>query len=439
MIINPEFHRNLWLELSKQRLIATPMVIAAILYLCYLIKTVSIQEAAYFIFLFYLFLWGTKAACESIPDEIKNKTWDNQRLSALSPWTLAWGKLLGATSYAWYGALLALIPYTILLLRVQSPTIVALQLATLILGGLFAHSVAFLSSMVALQWESHTKIKTFFYFLTGLFISWFLTSLTLGALAAGPLLVYQWFHFSLEAFWFNFASLCLFLLWTLIGIYRNMRHSLQYPSLPWVWFSFTLFCMIYFSGFFFFSKAHFKAHFFEQYNINAYIPQYVAFSVAVFLCYLALFSEKLNIVTYKKVIHNIKKPKSFPRWIACAILILLMGAWIAFLPTIEIEKIKLIPAIFIIASILFITRDILIIHYFQFADRPQHALFTAAFYLAIVYLLAPALVGALTHSGLMAFFFPIIGENSSLAILAPGLEVLFMIWMLQKRWVAQKP
>jgi pimeloyl-ACP methyl ester carboxylesterase len=50
-------------------------------------------------------LWGTRLAANSILDEMADKTWDWQRLSILSPWTMTWGKLFGATAFAWYGGL----------------------------------------------------------------------------------------------------------------------------------------------------------------------------------------------------------------------------------------------------------------------------------------------------------------------------------------------
>ncbi len=40
-------------------------------------------------------------AGRSLAEEASQNTWDWQRLSALSPWQMAWGKLLGATLPAW--------------------------------------------------------------------------------------------------------------------------------------------------------------------------------------------------------------------------------------------------------------------------------------------------------------------------------------------------
>ena len=47
--------------------------------------------------------WGSFAVVGSINSEISERTWDQQRLSALSPWQMAWGKLLGSSIYPWFG------------------------------------------------------------------------------------------------------------------------------------------------------------------------------------------------------------------------------------------------------------------------------------------------------------------------------------------------
>lgn len=434
MIINPELRRNLWLEFTTQRLIVTPLIIGAILYLCYLTGIVSVLKVAYFIFIFYLFLWGTKLASESIPDEINNRTWDLQRLSVIKPWTLSWGKLLGSPAYAWYGALLALIPYIIISLQTQTPASIALKVFILILGGLFAHSVALLFSMNALQYEKNTKVSTFFYFLIGLLFGWIATHSTLNAFlfndAYAP---FKWYSFNID-FTFYLYSLCIFLVWSVIGIYRSMRSALQYPTLPWVWFVFTVFCMVYFSGFFIWKIEKFDD---IMRAIPDALPKYVAFSVAVFITYLALFSEKINVITYKKIIHNVTKPKKAPKWIASFILVIIIGIWISFSPSIKFHELNFIPVVFITSAILFLIRDILIIHYFQFADNPKRAVITSVFYITVLYLLAPGLANALTNYKSVLFFLPGSGKDWIISLLSPAVQAAFMIFMVKQRWRAQ--
>ena len=111
--MNPEFRRQLWLQFSATRLIVLPLLVLA----CFaaaglsqpddLPQTLALVGAA----LFGLLVWGmgTLAAGASVIDEITEHTWDQQRMSALQPWAMTWGKLAGATSYGWYGGLICLL------------------------------------------------------------------------------------------------------------------------------------------------------------------------------------------------------------------------------------------------------------------------------------------------------------------------------------------
>ena len=114
-MINPEFRRNLWLELSPQRLVLMVSVLGIIAALTVylgndLVKEGSTAHALLIVFsalgLMLAGGWGSFTALASINSEVAERTWDQQRLSALSPWQMAWGKLLGASIYPWLGGLL---------------------------------------------------------------------------------------------------------------------------------------------------------------------------------------------------------------------------------------------------------------------------------------------------------------------------------------------
>ena len=99
---NAEFQRQLWLNLR-------PSTIAWILGLCALalaapwmmggrhvvtsIASMGLWAAA--------LVYGAILAANSMHQELRHNTWDWQRLSALTPWQMSWGKWLGATSPAW--------------------------------------------------------------------------------------------------------------------------------------------------------------------------------------------------------------------------------------------------------------------------------------------------------------------------------------------------
>lgn len=108
--MNPEFRRQLSLELSPARLVLMP---AILLMLAICVFVIEGQQPLVYVHKGALTLVGLLAACvgtftalSSINDELSERTWDQQRMSAMGPWRMAWGKLLGGPSYAWYGALL---------------------------------------------------------------------------------------------------------------------------------------------------------------------------------------------------------------------------------------------------------------------------------------------------------------------------------------------
>ena len=103
---NPEFQRQLWLNWRPSLLawsvglvllvMAMPFALAEPKNLAGALSSTAITglwiAAA---------LYGSVLAGRSLAEEASQNTWDWQRLSALSPWQMAWGKLLGAVLPAW--------------------------------------------------------------------------------------------------------------------------------------------------------------------------------------------------------------------------------------------------------------------------------------------------------------------------------------------------
>ncbi len=108
--MNPEFKRNLWLEISGTRLVLMPVVLALIYSLVVVMSDHNARDNLFLVCTVLFFGmtagWGSLLVVSSINDEVTERTWDQQRLSALTPWQMAWGKLFGSTAYIWYGALL---------------------------------------------------------------------------------------------------------------------------------------------------------------------------------------------------------------------------------------------------------------------------------------------------------------------------------------------
>jgi hypothetical protein len=106
MTRNPELQRQIWLNWSPAQLLWSLGLSALVLALP-LVLSKPLERATAFHMTALIGLWlaatlyGSALAARSLSEEAHHNTWDWQRLSALSPWQMAWGKLLGATLPAW--------------------------------------------------------------------------------------------------------------------------------------------------------------------------------------------------------------------------------------------------------------------------------------------------------------------------------------------------
>jgi hypothetical protein len=95
---------------------------------------------AEFLFVVIVVLWGTRAAAQSIVGEIRDKTWDLQRLSAIGPWEMVWGKLFGSTLLMWFGGAICLVPIVAYTSKAFGPWAAAVDLGYYLSLGIMAHA-----------------------------------------------------------------------------------------------------------------------------------------------------------------------------------------------------------------------------------------------------------------------------------------------------------
>src|SRR6201999_1389879 len=107
------------------RAIAMPIVLGVIFYIASQLylgsKESEVGSATTGIFFLLVKIWGGHKAADSVLDEVNDNTWDFQKLSALSPWSLAFGKLFGSSIYCWYGGLIAFAVAVGISLQVSPP------------------------------------------------------------------------------------------------------------------------------------------------------------------------------------------------------------------------------------------------------------------------------------------------------------------------------
>ncbi len=449
-MINPEFNRNLWLEFSKHRLIAMPAIIAAILFLASFADDAAgaMAGAAATIFYMLTFLWGGHLAAGAVIDELNDNSWDFQRMSSMTAWQMAWGKLFGSTSYVWYGALIALVAYIFNAPFSTDADNMGHNLLLMVGTGLLCQAVALLSSVESLSKirTQQKKIRTIGHHIFGLIVGW-------GFLQAGQISSWQknptieWYGDEYGQYGFVIVSLAVFMFWTLLGIYRMMRRELMFRTTPLVWGGFVVFLMMYFAGFvntpeWVTKSSSFCRNFEDCVEDFADFRAMLAFFIGAACLYWAIFSEQKDFVAYRKWFTELRKGniskvlENTPRWLVSFDLFVLAGIF-AIIFTPKMPEGVYISSI-VATTILFAIRDIGIIHLLNMSPRRKRADLAAVLYLAVLYFLIPAILQAMDMSYDMLFV-PGWDEPLYLAILPSLAQVLVVFVLLKRSWNRMKP
>jgi len=169
--MNPEFQRNLWLELTPRRMFLMAVVLALIFFAAALTQgTVSGPgEAARWLYYLIVVVWGTRNAALSVVGEIRDRTWDGQRLSSLGAGTMTWGKLFGSTIYNWFGGAICLAVIMADLFGNRGVAVALIELVYYLAIGVIAQAAALLASLIAAgRRQAHSQFEVFFYQAVGL-------------------------------------------------------------------------------------------------------------------------------------------------------------------------------------------------------------------------------------------------------------------------------
>lgn len=487
--MNPELKRNAWLELVPWRLWAAPLAIATVGILIYMLNTdetasdlgKSLIAWASFVYIVCTFWYGTFLATSSVVDEISEKTWNMQRMTSMGAWEMAWGKLFGKTSYAWYLGMWAGVFY--LLGSMMQPTKVMLYYLELalvwIIVALVAQGLGFAMSLLGLQKNREVSRGG----AVGLtIISLMVAGSLLNGLFAEHRFVYDgyggrsgidnyveslydidsssydvvdkntaviskpltWFSIDFNPTFFILTLAGLILGWTLLGLYRNMRLELQYQGNSWGWIAFSFFAMLLAAGF--------VNDVSRDYSGNLGVTRLtVALFVAGFLMYFMFFNEPKKIVLYRQVWRQWRKRnyKRFyeilPTWIY-SFAIFLLTAISVIIYSILTGSQSLgggSERFFILVTVLFALRDIGIVLLFSLRDSKARSDFLALIVLFFLYFIFPFIIAA-SMSGpyddapwqILAFFWPFSAlEIGWLQSLWPILLSTVGVWgLLWKVW-----
>lgn len=439
--MNPEFQRNLWLEASPRR-IAWAGVVLLLIYGAAVALTRNNPYGALpalggvgaVVFVACAMLWGARASGNSILAEIADRTWDFQRLSALKPWAMTWGKLFGGSSLAWMCAL------TGLLMMVVAGT--AGRVDGLATTAVFMLALAVLLQAISLgaaligvrKARAEGRTARASGVLGGLIIGAILLSWVagsagfqrgmgtegFGALFSANGLV-DWGGRLWPAAGFRAVALSLFAAWAVIGAWRLMRLELQMQNAPVVWPAFLIFLAIFAGGFMLRTQG-----------LAAGLA--VGSLVVALSAYAAAFAEPADRVRIRQFVQFAAKgdlaraapltPAPLaPLLIATLLVLAAFATSSGSLMTPELGQAG--------ALIAFLLRDLGVIALCRMGERPQRGDFSAVVALALLYGVGGSLGWAVGQETGGAIFAPL--AHAPLISLVSGLVQAAVVWALAVR------
>jgi hypothetical protein len=257
--MNAELLRNVWIELAPRRVI----LMVAILGLAFFAATLpggleyGPSTVANVLYHVIVVIWGTRNAATSVVGEIRDRTWDAQRLSSIGPGAMTIGKLFGSTLYNWLGGAMCLAVMLVGIAVHQGIVTAFLDAAYYVALGIISQAAALLASLIAVaRRQPHSRLEIFLYQVVGLAAAVVVNRIwsaadPVSALVAQTAVVsrIEWWSQAIDARVFLLLSLAVFSAWTLVGCYREMRKELAIRNGPFVWLAFLAFVGLYVAGF----------------------------------------------------------------------------------------------------------------------------------------------------------------------------------------------
>jgi hypothetical protein len=435
MMGNPEFRRNLWLEFSTHRLVAMPAVLLVIVLAVNTLMGGSgsraVAATVVWVMVVIAWLWGTKRAADSVNEELRGRTWDLQRLSALSPWDMMAGKLFGATAFTWYGALiciailLAATPFETLPQAVRTALIV-------IAGGIALQGAAMAASLQLVQKDGTASPRL------GLLLV--VAIVMMGGVPTGLVSPEQgraiaWFSQPIPMHDFMLGSALAFAAWGVFAAWRMMGRALLVRTVPWATAAFGVFLAVYFAGLVPYGAPDAPTPFVAIVAIG--VP------VSLGLFYILLFSEPTGAMTVRRLLLRARAAQwpralqELPAWpVALAMLALLSLAGAALFDDLMRVLEKTFPGapLLPLALTAMAVRDAAIFLFFSFAPRPRRVEMTTLLYLVLLDWLVPALLKGFGMAFLAGLVMPLASGEGTRALLVMGVQAAIAVALALWRW-----
>lgn len=452
---NPELKRNFWLELSAPRLIAMPTIVLAIFLMVIAVSKDGVAMPLTFtgmaIFSILSGLWGTKLVIDSIIEEVNDRTWIQQQMTALTPWQMTLGKLFGSTSYAWYGGLMGLLMYLVgrsaggstafAVYGTESPTMFqAIETVLIaIIGTIGIHAFAGMTAMLLVRKQTHkpkvSSTATYIFILV-LMAYAYQIPFTLATLGSAT-----WYGMEINRVHFQLVTALVFTSWAVVGMYRNMRTELQVTNGMGTWIGYMAFIAFYNAGFGF------------NPEIGKDLPMgvaavYWATATLILMSVVLAFLEPKDAVNRRKLIvawseRNWKRVSELmPLWmptLALAVFLCVLSSLTqSILGSPHLRNMTTeganVPFLLPLAVAAFLVRDVAFVMLINSTGKRKAPDAAAFVYLMLAHIVLPAIVSVGQDKAGLWLFMPTIEGKSLLSFLAGSIEAGILVAWLLRVW-----
>ncbi len=428
---NPEFKRNLWLSLSPHRLVAMPVLLVLTLLAVALGSPAdqvagSLYTTSITLFIFIVWLWGARNANSAIVDELRDKTWDQQRMSALAPWTMTWGKLFGATSFNWYGGLMCLPVMLVSGYMAGETNVIPLMLA-LCAVGVLVHAALIALNLHTSQFDARIIQRGGLGWLA--IIAVFLIFPSYNVFRYEAVL---WWGTEIDSSVFWLDSALLFAGCATFAAWRVVSNALQVRTRPWAWPAFALILAVYFGGF--------------LHKDDALLT--TALFVSIAMTYVALFSEPTTLLRWRRLRMLQNKGdwqvwlEHLPLWPTTLALTFVVALLLQLAPMADSywRHEDFLQPPYALTLALMLLRDACILMFFAFAPDSKRAVGATLLYLFVLGMLLPFLAGVAGVNELRYFFLPFEPERDPWdSVLVMTIHTAIAIWLVSWRLRKSEP
>ena len=435
LLANPEFRRHVWLELTPHRLVVMPVLLAMIFLLVGMSADTARGNAIAFtalaIFALLCPLWGARLTVDSVADEFRDKTWDTQRMSALTPWELTVGKLLGANVFAWYGGVICLLVFLVSAGGEHFPLAIPTTLGLAVGLTLLVHGIALFFTLLAVRRrrEARTSLG-----LMGMLAVLYVSGPLVG-LAAQDQESALWYGTRFPVADFVLWSAWAFAAWAVAGAWRLLSQELQVRTTPSAWVGFALSLIVYLGGFVLPSSR-------QESLDSGFLFLAVCLSVTLAMSYLAVWWDAKDAVSLHRVQlawHRGDRRRLLEE----------LPCWIVTLAPALVFALLLIPATpsafeellgkdysgwVGLGLFLYVLRDVLVLYVVCLKPGNRRGESAALFYLALAYLVVPWLLTAAGLDMLANLVLPPILTQPLAALAILLLHVAGVGWLAWRRW-----